>query len=418
MSLKSILPKLLLLGAMVLLLASCGSDASKNAMPESEDFGKAFQKKLIEAKPGSTIDIPEGRFELNRPLSFNDVANVTIKGAGMGKSVLSFKDQKEGGEGLLIKSADGITLQDFTVADAKGDGIKIQDSKNVTMRAVETNWKEKSPSNGAYGLYPVTCDGVLMENCRASNAMDAGIYVGQSKNAIVRNNYVHDNVAGIEVENTTKAEIYGNKAINNTAGLLIFDMPDLPHANGSNIKVYDNIVENNNGENFSAEGIVVNILPPGTGLLLMAHRDIDVYNNTISGHNTVSVALNSWLFTGRPYKKEGEYDPFCHDIYVYDNDITLGTGAVDTTTDFGKLFASLNGGKPLGIATDGIFNPEHLTQKGTLKEGHRVCFYNNGNLPFLNLNAHKAMSEKGLDYQKLATVMSHDGTAFDCKPTP
>ena len=315
---------------------------------------------------------------------------------------------------MIIKAAKNITLEGFTVADSKGDAIKVQDCENVVMRDLEVTWTVgKSEKNGAYGLYPVTCKKVLMENCEASYAMDAGIYVGQSTDAIVRNNYVHHNVAGIEIENTIKADVYGNKAENNTAGLLIFDMPDLPQANGSDIKVHDNIVENNNGENFSAPGIVVNILPPGTGLLLMAHKDMEVYNNKISGHNTISIAMNSWQFTGRPFKS-AEYDPYCHNVYVHDNQVTMGTGTVDTSTDFGKLFSAINKGKPLGIAIDGILNPEHLDEQGMLKEEHRICFRNNGDLPFLNLNAFKALGESGLDQTKLMSNLSTDISPYDC----
>jgi len=253
-----------------------------------------------------------------------------------------------------------------------------------------------------------------MEKCEASYAMDAGIYVGQTKGAVVRNNYAHHNVAGIEIENTLDADVYDNKMEDNAGGLLIFDMPDLPVANGGNVKIHDNIVINNNGENFSSPGITVNILPPGTGLLVMAHKDVDIYNNTISGHNTVSLAVNSWQFTGRPFKSK-EYDPFCHNIHMYDNKVKMGQGPTDNTTEFGKLFTALLKGQPLGIAFDGIVNPAHLNAKGALKDEHRICFTNNGELPFINLNAYKAIDESGLNMEKLAKAISTDMSPFECK---
>lgn len=408
---KNQLQGLVLLAVMVFFMSNC-----QNSSLSNDDFAKDLQHQLIEAQDGDVIEIPEGTFEFNRPLSFNDVPNVTIKGAGKGKTILSFKNQVEGGEGLIVKSANGITLEGFTVADSKGDAIKVQGCTDVVLRDLETTWTGgKLATNGAYGLYPVTCTNILMENCEASYAMDAGIYLGQSTNAIIRNNYAHNNVAGIEIENTIGADVYGNKAVNNSGGLLIFDMPDLPQANGAAIKVHDNIVENNNSENFSSPGIVVNILPPGTGMLVMAHKDVDIYNNKISGHNTVSFALNSWMFTGRPFKSP-EYDAFCHDIYIYDNDVTMGTGVADTTTDFGKLFAALGQGKPLGIAIDGILNPEHLTAEGSLKPEHKICFNNNGDLPFTVLDAPSAMTETGFDMGKLIASQSADGSFFTCEP--
>lgn len=394
----------------VLFFFSCNNSPKSPA-----DFAKDLQAQLIEATEGAVIEIPEGTYNFKRPLSFNDVANVTIKGAGKDKTILSFAEQVEGGEGLIVKAATGITLEGFTVSDSKGDAIKVQDCKDVVMRDLGATWTNgKTPKNGGYGLYPVTCTNVLMEKCEASYAMDAGIYVGQTTGAVVRDNYVHHNVAGIEIENTIDADVYNNKAVDNTGGLLIFDMPDLPQPNGANIRVHDNLVENNNGENFSSPGIAVNILPPGTGLLIMAHKEVKVYNNEIKGHNTISVALNSWQLTGRPYKSEA-YDPFVHGVEVYDNQVTMGTGAADTTTDFGKLFAAVNQGKPGGIAYDGIANPTHFNEDGSLKDGHKICFRNNGDLPFLNLNAAQAMGEKGLDMEKLATVLSRDMAPYACE---
>lgn len=400
---------------LVLLSIAVVSFIGCNSSETAEDFGKVLQKKLIEAKEGDVVEIPAGTYEFNRPLSFNDVANVTIKGAGKGKTILSFKGQVEGGEGLIVKAADGITLEGFTVQDSKGDGIKVQACKNVTMRDLETTWTNgKLTSNGGYGLYPVSCTNVLMENCEASYAMDAGIYVGQSTNVVVRNNWAHNNVAGIEIENTINADVFDNKATDNAGGLLIFDMPDLPQANGYNIKIHNNTIENNNGENFSTPGIAVSMLPPGTGVLIMAHRDVEIYNNKITGHNTASIASNSWLLTGKPFKS-AEYDPFCHGLNVYDNQIILGTGSSDTTTDFGKLFTAVTQGKPIGIAYDGVVNPAHLDAKGALTGEHTICLRNNGEIPFVNLNAGQAMGEAGLDMEKLAKVISMDIAPFNCE---
>ncbi len=399
--------------AVATLLTTC---QNSNTPSGSADFAKELQRQLIEAEEGAVINIPAGTYEFQRPLSFNDVPGVTIKGAGKGQTILSFKGQLEGGEGLLVKSADKLTLEGFTVADSKGDAIKVQDSDKVTMRDLETTWTAgASPDNGGYGLYPVNCQNVLIEQCEASYAMDAGIYVGQTTGAVVRNNYVHHNVAGLDIENTIDAVVYSNRVIENTGGLLIFDMPDLPQANGSDIEVYDNVVENNNGANFSSPGIVVNLLPPGTGVLIMAHRDVAVHDNLITGHNSVSVALNSWQMTGRPYQSE-QYDPFCHNIQVYNNSIELGTGMADTTTQFGQLFALLGQGKPQGILYDGIANPAHLDEAGQLSEAHQICIKDNGaDIPFLNLNALQAMGEDGLDFERLSQVISPDLTPFQCE---
>jgi parallel beta-helix repeat protein len=238
------------------------------------EYEKELQTLLINAKDGDVIEIPEGTFSFTRSLSLTDVPNVTIKGAGKEKTILSFKGQIDGAEGLIIK-ADGITIEGFTVADSKGDAIKIQNSTNVVIRDINTTWTGGAlETNGAYGLYPVQCTNVLMENCEASYSSDAGIYVGQSNNVLMRNNYAHHNVAGIEIENCRVVEAYGNLAEKYTGGFLIFDMPGLPQANGHTVKVHDNIVRNNNFKNFSPEGGMVNIIPPGSGMFVVAHEEM------------------------------------------------------------------------------------------------------------------------------------------------
>lgn len=377
-----------------------GTGSSTDGTLDATTLVKDLQMKLINAKDGDKIMLPAGTFDFKRSVSLNDTPNITIKGAGKGKTILSFKGQIEGAEGLLIKNVKGITLEGFTVSDSKGDAIKVQDSEDVIFRDIETTWTTgKLSTNGAYGLYPVGCTNVLMEECEASYAMDAGIYVGQSTNVVVRNNYVHNNVAGLEIENTINGEVYKNIAKNNTGGMMIFDMPDLPQANGDKIKFYDNLIENNNGENFAPKGMVVSTIPPGAGMFLMSHSNIEVYNNTYIGHKTFGLAVNSWLFTGIPFESE-EFDPFCTNIEVHDNVFKGTQGPCDNTTENGKVLTAVLGGKAYDIIIDGIFKPG---------EPHSYCFKNNGDVTFANLNA-----GMGPDPESIMKNLSHDIEPFNC----
>ena len=77
--------------ALLPLLLACSAqntDASKEAI--SSDFQETLQLQLLDAKAGDVITIPEGTHHLNRSLSLT-VDGVTIRGAGMDKSILSFK---------------------------------------------------------------------------------------------------------------------------------------------------------------------------------------------------------------------------------------------------------------------------------------------------------------------------------------
>jgi parallel beta-helix repeat protein len=306
---------------------------------------EALVEQLIEAKEGQTIEIPAGFFEMNTQLILDKVNNVTIKGQGMYQTVLSFKHIKTGGEGLKI-AGDGVTLQDFTVMDAPGDCIKTQHCNNITFRSVNTTWTHQDlAQNGTYGIYPVQCKNVLIEKCEVSHSRDAGIYVGQSENIIVRNNYVFENVAGIEIENSDNAEVYSNTAYNNTGGILVFNLPGLPKAFGSKTKIYNNIIKENNHDNFAVpiggpNGNAVTMIPPGSGVIILAGNEVEVFQNKILNHKTISVAIASYHITDLPIPNHPGWTPFTTNISVHDNTYERSIGVPDLTKDMGKLVAA------------------------------------------------------------------------------
>ena len=188
------------------------------------NYQKTLMEALITAERGTVIEIPEGG-DISRGLSLK-MDGVTIRGAGMDKSVLSFKNQIQGSEGLTI-TADDIRLENFAVEDTVGDAIKINECRNLVIDGVRVEWTNgPETDNGAYGLYPVQCQNVLIEMLLSRS--DAGIYVGQSERAVVRHSRAEYNVAGIEIENTSYADVYANVATNNTGSILVFNMPNLP----------------------------------------------------------------------------------------------------------------------------------------------------------------------------------------------
>ena len=213
----------------------------------SAEFEQNLQLKLILAEPGDTIKIDAGFFPILGTLSMEGKENIVIKGSGINSTILSFASQVEGAQGISITNCNNITLEDLTVEDAKGDGIKCQYVDGIIFRRIKVQWLGgPSSTNGAYGLYPVQSENILIEHCIAIGASDAGIYVGQSNNIIVRYCEAYENVAGIEIENSIKADVYSNNVHGNTGGILIFDLPDLIIKDGRQIRVFNNLVKENN----------------------------------------------------------------------------------------------------------------------------------------------------------------------------
>lgn len=280
---------------------------------------KQLQTALIEAQPGDVVELAAGRYDFTATLSL-DVAGVTLRGAGADRTILSFKElmQGTGGEGLLI-TANAFTLEDLAVEDARGDAVKITGADGVTLRRLRVEWTEgPKTTNGSYGLYPVLCNNVLIEGCTVRGASDAGIYVGQSRNIIVRGNRASQNVAGIEIENSISADVYDNELTENTSGLLIFTLPGLVEKQCRACRAFQNKIVSNNLDNFAPKGNIVAQVPAGTGLMVMASDDIEIFDNDLQTNQTVNLTVISYLVTHLEFTDQ-EFDPYCESVWVHGN---------------------------------------------------------------------------------------------------
>ena len=333
-----------------------------------------LQKRLIEAKPGDVIELGAGQFDFTTGLSL-DVDNVTLKGAGQDQTVLSFAGQTGAGEGLLVTS-DGVTLTGFTMLDSKGDGIKSKGADNITYKDLKVSWSGgPKVENGAYGVYPVESKNVLIDGVTVSGASDAGIYVGQSQNIIVRNSRAEFNVAGIEIENSSNADVHDNVATHNAGGILVFDLPKLPVKGGHSTRVFRNQVVENDTQNFAAPGSTVAAVPTGTGVLLMANKNVHVFENTFDKNQTTHVMVIAYA---NPYE-DADYNPLPRDIVIRDN--TYGEGGGNPQGRLAPLAPAL-GGKLPPIVWDGI---THYGDKGEKTEETRVVVREKPEIGFINL---------------------------------
>ena len=147
-------------------------------MSEYVDLETDFQKLFQLAKDGETIELPAGHFKFSKALILDGKRNVTVKGAGIDKTVLTFREQQEGAEGIRVANCKNVTLEGFTIQDAIGDNIKAIYTDTLTFRSIKTEWTDvPNTSLGAYGIYPVICKNVLVENCVALRASDSGLYL-------------------------------------------------------------------------------------------------------------------------------------------------------------------------------------------------------------------------------------------------
>jgi parallel beta-helix repeat protein len=163
----------------------------------------------------------------------------------------------------------------------------VQHARNAVFRNLALR------DTGLYGVYPVSCTGVTIEKCVASGIADAALYVGQSRDILVRDCEAHDNVTGIEIENSINAVVENNYVHDNTGGILVFILPNNVSKAGRNCRVVGNRVINNNHANFGNPNSIVSNVPPGTGVMVMAADNNEVTGNEIRGNDCYGVAVFS-----------------------------------------------------------------------------------------------------------------------------
>jgi cytochrome c peroxidase len=261
--------------------ARSASPQDRAAMTHRVKPGESIQAVLDRTVPGDIVEVEPGVY---RESLLVDIDRLTLRGLKVGgqRAIL------DGGNELtdaVITSSHDFTIEGFGLKDYVNNGITVHGGKNSVFRDLEV------VNTGLYGLYPVEGDGVLIEDCTVSVIRDAGIYVGQSRNIIVRRNRVHHNVTGIEIENSVNALVEDNDVHDNTGGILVFLLPNNPSKVGTDTKVVGNRIINNNHPNFGDPTAVVGKVIPGTGMLIMAADRTEVTGNEIRGNDTFGIGV-------------------------------------------------------------------------------------------------------------------------------
>ncbi|HEY2250448.1 MAG TPA: alpha/beta hydrolase-fold protein, partial [Planctomycetaceae bacterium] len=161
--------------------------------------------------------------------------------------------------------------------------------------------------------------------------------------------------------------------------------PGLPVTNGSFIRVFRNRIEGNNHVNFAPKGNLVADVPAGTGLLMQAANNVEVFDNDIVDNDTANVLITSFLVTSRPLR-DPKYDPYSEGIAIHHN--RIARGGKRPSGKLGELVAPLVGGRFADIVSDGAENRAKF-ENGKLPEALGIRLADNGDVSFLNFNLAK-----------------------------
>jgi parallel beta-helix repeat protein len=245
--------------------------------------GQTIQSALDRTISGDIVEIKPGVYH---EMLLLNTDGVTVRGL-VENGQRALLDGQNKLTDAMISSAHNLTIEGLAIKDYVNNGLTIHGSQNVTFRNLVVE------NTGLYGVYPVECKGVLVEQCVVSKIKDAAIYVGQSRDIIVRNNEAHASVTGIEIENSVNSLVENNYCHDNSSGMLVFLLPNNPSKVAHDHIVRKNRLLNNNIANFGDPNAIVGKVNPGTGLVLMGADRVEITENEIRGNDSIGMVVVS-----------------------------------------------------------------------------------------------------------------------------
>jgi len=275
--------------------------------------GQSIQAAVDRARPGDRIQVMPGTYNESVTVDFDDIELV-------GVSVRGDRPVMDGRGTLndaILASGNNFSISGFEIRNYKGNGVVVNKAKNATFKNVYCQ------NTGKYGVYPVLCQGVLVDGCVISDVWDAGVYAGQCQDVVIQNCESYRNTIGIETENCVGVVMANNSAHDNSLGLLVVLLPDLPTTVASDALVINNRVLNNNYANLSPPGNTVNLVEPGNGIIVNAADNSEVTKNEVRGNNSYGIAMYALTDVFPPeHKLNVEPNPdgnFIHDNMLAEN---------------------------------------------------------------------------------------------------
>ena len=111
--------------------------------------------------------------------------------------------------------------------------------------------------------------------------------------------------------------MFNNEAYSNTGGILVSPCPTCLSFRTAGTRVFNNKIRDNNTANFAGKGNIVGLVPAGTGIMILANRDVG-YSATIENNQSASIIVTSFYAAERPIK-DPNYEAQARNTYIHDN---------------------------------------------------------------------------------------------------
>ena len=302
----------------LVILGGCGdSDSGGAPSTMTVHAGESIQSAINAAAANATIFVEPGVYHesanaANAIVVSKDGIQIVGQSAPGHPVVL----ENAGGQmnGIVVAPTDSINIDptqespgEHPSCGANGNMVHTFSLKGFTVRGFDqfgvylacvdgfTLTENFTDTDQLYGLFPVRShNGTMSNNEAQGTTQDAALYVGQSDHVMITGNSTHDNLLGLEIENSSDVTAMGNEVFNNTLGIIADVMPGLQKKDQTNVLIADNNVHDNNLPNPADQSDLTEMTPPGTGLVILGGSMVTVQNNTLSNNGFAGIIVASY----------------------------------------------------------------------------------------------------------------------------
>jgi parallel beta-helix repeat protein len=267
----------------------------------------AIQNAVNEAAPGDTIIVAPGKY--SGPTISVKTSGLTITGSNA--AIIDATGNTFGiTVGTTLEFAPGPACPAFGVSNFKIRGLSVRNAAETGIFLFGVDGFQVSGgnylNNAKYGVFPRCSRNGLISQNFGGGGNDATVYVGVDNNVTVEKNNLSNGELGIELESTDNSVVRGNTLTENTTGIFVIVLPNLPKSSTETALIEGNIVNKNNRLNpfppvcrapGTPPGCVeeffddLQLLPSGVGILNVGGHKVTIRNNEVTSNNTVGVGV-------------------------------------------------------------------------------------------------------------------------------
>lgn len=298
---------------LVALICGCGESETNGPPTVTVHPGQSIQAAVDGAVPGTVILVQPGVYHESPAASravtiTTDRIQIVAQSTPDNPVVL----ENAGGQnaGIWVSPTDSVATYDSTEQaehppcgengnllhgfQLQGMTVRGFDQFGVYLACVDgfALTQNLADGNQVYGLFPVRShNGTMTHNEAQGTPLDAALYVGQSDHVTMTGNSTHDNVLGLEVENSSDITVTDNQVFDNTAGIVADVMPGLQKKEQTNVEFSGNDVHDNNRPNSAGPDQSVGLTPSGTGMVILGGSMVTAEHNSLSNNGFAGIIV-------------------------------------------------------------------------------------------------------------------------------